>query len=643
MLRRSLVLLAVLSLARVTQAESTRLPYRVQTSDGNQWMVYNQGSLQQQGNQPVFSQAAQMVFNGNQLNINNNQATLDDKTKELTLKFPPQNGVNITRRILFDENSTIARVIDVFDNTGAKETTVNFQLQTYTNFGINGGDIVKDPKKGSQIGWSVDTGGGRAATSLFAGKGSKINPKITWQNGNNVVQANYSIKVPGKGTAAVVSWHGTFDSADDGVKWITDLKEGKALKDVPGDLRKNIVNVGTTGGFVGDRELLRGDQSDIAELRGGDQLRGTIKLDKIELTAAFGDVTLAADKVAGIINVGDYRPRQLLITTDGEIFGGTLKAQSIPIELSSGQTTSVPLSQVSRIGYRKHDGEPEEWSFKKPMLLLRGGERFVIQPPTEAFDFLTRYGMVHLKPEQVSTLILQSEDNGISEIYLADGSRLSGLLVQTQWAFKLVSNTSDSLTNFQSVSMQRVQLSVPEENAGAGQPTLDMSNGDILAARLAGEMKIDTAFDTINLNAGQIASVLRNEESGALSVTLFDQSNFRGAVQGLSLKVTTTGGVALEIPVASIRAYVNPSPLPSEAMVTRMNDQIKQLDAEDWKQRDAAEAALVGMGSSITPALKEAVAGKSPEVTQRLQSVIAKLEKNAPKAASRLPVPPTIE
>ena len=41
------------------------LPYQVQDNQGTTWMIYGSGWLQQQGNMPVYSQAAILSINQN--------------------------------------------------------------------------------------------------------------------------------------------------------------------------------------------------------------------------------------------------------------------------------------------------------------------------------------------------------------------------------------------------------------------------------------------------------------------------------------------------------------------------------------------------------------------------------------------------
>jgi hypothetical protein len=105
-----------------------------------------------------------------------------------------------------------------------------------------------------------------------------------------------------------------------------------------------------------------------------------------------------------------------LVTKDGEIFGGKLDREKLVLELSSGQVTEIPLSAISRMGYRKRSGEPEEWTFEKPVVLMRTGDRIGVQMPTKDIDVATRYGPLKLKPDSVASIDFQSEENSVHQI-----------------------------------------------------------------------------------------------------------------------------------------------------------------------------------------------------------------------------------
>src|SRR5262249_36267700 len=155
---------------------------------------------------------------------------------------------------------------------------------------------------------------------------------------------------------AIVHLHSTAASQEAGTQWVNSIKESKLLASLPREIRKIVVNFAGGQNFIGDTEILRGDLLDVVELRSGDQFKGNLKETSYKLQTFYGPVELPVDKVIGLINVGQFRPRQLIITSDGQIFGGKLQKETIDLELSSGQVTQVPLSQILRAGYRKRAG-----------------------------------------------------------------------------------------------------------------------------------------------------------------------------------------------------------------------------------------------------------------------------------------------
>ncbi len=136
------------------------------------------------------------------------------------------------------------------------------------------------------------------------------------------------------------------------------MRPNRLLADLPKDVRRSVVNFRVGGGLLGDQEVLRGDLLDVVELRNGDRLNGNLTdAGPYKLDTFYGTVDLPADRVVGIVNAGAYRPRQLLVTADGQIFGGHLQQPTIGLELTSGQRVTVPLAQVSRVGYRQRPAE----------------------------------------------------------------------------------------------------------------------------------------------------------------------------------------------------------------------------------------------------------------------------------------------
>ncbi|HEX8911410.1 MAG TPA: hypothetical protein VF796_03550, partial [Humisphaera sp.] len=426
---------------------AVNLPYMIGDGAGSQWRVYPSGYLQQQGNMPVYSQGAMAMVNGNQPQGAGRGARMDAKTGELIIENMNAGGIAVTRRVAFDKENNVVRYVDVFKNATGQEQSVNLMVQTSLNYGINNSQLVADPKKGTQqVGWAGLTGANVAAMEMFNGKGAKTPLVINYQQGNNVVGANLQVSLaPGK-EVAVMHLHGVFPNQEAAAQYMLRVKETDLLKKVPPNIRRLIVNFAGGGSFIGDTEVLRGDLLDVVELRSGDQLKGTIQDAAFELTTAYGPVSLPVDKVIGLLNVGTFRPRHLVILSDGQIFGGTLKQEALTLQLSSGQVTKVPLSQVSRAGYRKRAGEPDEWTFEKPLVVTRAGERVSVKMPAAPLEVATRYGKLSVKPDQLASAVLQSEETGLHQFTLTDGSKFSGLLTADAMELQLDAGGAASTT-----------------------------------------------------------------------------------------------------------------------------------------------------------------------------------------------------
>ena len=672
------------------------LPYMVNDNRGNNWRIYQGGWMQQQGNQPLYSQACQLTINGNSPNMNNNQARLDDKTGEVVFENMNANGIMVTRRVLVDREQGTVRYIEVIKNSGAQAAQVQIQISSNFNYGIQATQTVPDPRrKGQDLALVAQTGAGPSVMEVFAGKGAKQPFRIVGQPQNNVIQASINPTIPAGKEIALVHLHGIVPNNEAGVTYVRDLKESQLLRSIPREIRRLVVNFATGQNFIGDVEILRGDLLDVVELKGGDQFRGTLRETSFALETFYGKVELPVAQVIGVINVGRFRPRQLVVTSDGQIFGGRLAKETVDLELSSKQVTKIPLAQVSRIGYRKREGEPEEWTFEKPIVLMRTGERVGVRMPTEPVTVLTRYGKLSLNPQSIASVLLQAEEHGVHEVRLTDGSRFAGLLDATSFPMTLDSGGGGTAAvdpdagpeadpkpdrkgnpnadpkgdpdgvapkgrgddappvpangagtgvlqkvTFPASAVSRVQFNGKVVEPDDAAPTLALANEDVLVGTLSGKLAIDTAFDTIDVSADEIRS-LTHPTPGSLdvSLTLWDGTTLSGQLQDQELSCKLLSGVTMRVPVALLQEYQQPRPVASGQMVDRIKALVADLNAEDWKQRDRAEATLTGMGAVAIGVLREIRGDQPPEAQQRIDSILTALDKQEGGGGEQKPKP----
>ncbi len=607
------------------------LPYIVSDTQGNQWMVYQQGMLQMQGNAPVYSQGAMLTINGGQPGAQTNTGRIDDKTGELILENMNANGFVLTRRLEFNTDEGYVRYIDIIKNPQAQDQQLNLQLSSNVNFGVQSATMVPDPRKKDQnLAWVAQIAGpGKAAVELYAGKGAKVAPAINWIQGNNAVQATLNLTVPGNKEIAFVHFHCITANQDQGVQWVNNIKEEKLLADIPKDIRKIIVNFPVASSLIGDLEILRGDALDVVELHDGDRYNGNLSEPSYPLQTFYGKVDLPADSVVSIVNVGEFRPRQLIVTADGQIFGGHLIKPTIDLVLGSGQKTQIPLSQITRLGYRHRAGEGDDGTssqLQPPYVLMSGGDRIGVAMPGSPIDVTTRYGSMQLAPQIISSIGFAQPDSSVHVIDLVDGSRFSGLLTAPELELKLTAG--GQVVKLPIGSLSRLVLTNPPDEKDDLAPELKLKGEDHLVGSLQGTLQLDTAFDTMKLNAAEIRELSHSKESPVdLSVTTWDGTVFSGQLQDQQVVCHLTTGVDVHVPIDLVLSYANPSAQPSTLMLDRIKAIVADLNADDWKQRDAAEEQLVKIGSGVVPTLKGLRDQQPPEAQQRIDSVLKKLGK----------------
>jgi hypothetical protein len=467
----------------------------------------------------------------------------------------------------------------------------------------------------------------------------------------------FELDVPPHRTVGLVHFVAVRPSQGEAINFLRSSKDADLLKGLAPELLRLLANFSLGERLVGDLEVLRGELFDVVELRGGDVYKGTLRQASYSLQTPYGPVELPADRVVAMVTLGQFRPTQLLVTADGEVFGGTLKGDSIKLELSSGQVTAVPLSGVRRFGYRKRAGEGDELKAPagKPLVMLRSGDRVAVEMPAGPLAVATCYGVLRLDPRTVASVAFQSEEHSVHEVRLVDGSHFAGVVAQEKFDVKLAGagagagaggagGAGSRAASFPASSVARLQFAPDVEDPGNSAPQLLLSNGDVLIGSLAGKLVLETAFDAIEVEAEGLRSLKQGtggDESGAgspgaggvspseVQLTLWDGTTLSGRVRGDAIDCTLKCGAAVKVPVAVVKQYTQPSPRPAPQVVERIKGVVEQLNAPDWKARDRAAAQLASIGPAAAAVLKDLRENQPPEVRQRIDQILAGFEQNA--------------
>jgi hypothetical protein len=104
--------------------------------------------------------------------------------------------------------------------------------------------------------------------------------------------------------------------------------------------------------------------------------------------------------------------------------------------------------------------------------------------------------------------------------------------------------------------------------------------------QLTGTLKLDTAFSTITINAGEVKKLTHTAGAPSdVQVVLWDDTTVSGQLQEQELAVLLKSGVAMKVPVALVEEYNQPRPQASGVVVESIKSLVGELNSDDWKAR----------------------------------------------------------
>ena len=661
------------AIAAAPGGQMVPLPHLMQEESGAAWTVNPDGSVTD-GNGEVFDAGGQLFIGPNTPYAPPvQQAAFDPERNEV--QFPPQPamGLTVSRRVSVDAKGGWCRYVEVLENPTPNSIRAPVKIRFDLSLGVQQMEPIADDRRAGKTRGVAVFDGQRGIAMVVAARGSKLAPQFTQEPGGNAVEFTYLVEVPPRRTVALVHVHARRPTLADAAAFVRSTREKDFLRGLPRQLVRWLANFPTGDPLAGGAEVLRGDLLDVVELRGGDLYKGTLTDTAYKLQTPYGPVELPADRVVAMVTLGEFRPTQLLVTTDGQVFGGSVEVpgNALRLELSSGQVTNVPLNTVRRFGYRARAGEGDAAEDgdagaaagapggERPLVMLRSGDRVAVELPASPISVASCYGLLKLDPRNVASVSFQSEENehGVHEVRLTDGSRFAGVVTQDKFDVKLigaggVGGAAARSATFASAGISRLQLAREPEEPGRDAATVTLGNGDVLVGTLGGKIVLETAFDAIEVNAEELRALRPGGaiDSGGgggaaaaapteVQLTLWDGATLSGRLRGDALDCRLGCGATVRVPVALVKEYAQPQPRPPAQAVQRIKAVVAELNADDWKARDRAAAQLSALGPGAAGVLKSLREGQPPEVRQRIDQIVASFEATGARRPQPAPVP----
>jgi len=599
------------------------LPWVVTDGAGYRWDIQQYGSVNQ-GTNGAYSGGLCLYVGGSRLSFSSQGWTNADGS-EIEIGPRAHGNLRVHRRIKVYRDRGLARWVDIFENPSAQAVTVEIRLwsdmittvrQTVTSSGKNS-FTAEDHAFVTAVGINSAP----ALMHYVCSPRSKLRPRVTVQSDD--INVYYKLTVPARDATVLCYFEAQNRSSAALIKQMKDFKPAGLLRDLSPSLRRRIVNLRVPGGF-GGVELDRSNSSDVVRNRHGDPIYGTITNESFRLETLFGPITMPAGDVIGLAagGGGDRHFRALL--TGGQILAGQMAADAnVVLKLPAGGTLRVPFAAMEQCAFRVSKQRPEETEFAGPLLVLRTGDRVAFDPAGVALTFRTRHGVVRLAPEQLLTVALDKEGNGVHRATFLNGSQLAGILEPDRLSLTLKLGPKCTVDRNLLLAIRFAE----EEQTNSALDTVLLSNGDELFGRIAAKrLTLATRYGEATLEPVNVAAIsLSRTHLGRAAVRLWDGSVLRGQFRADTLPFEISPGPTLAIYVGQYVRIDRSQALPPEKVRKQLLQWIGQLGAESYQDREAATKGLVKMGKGVLPMLREHLDASDPEVRQRIQEVIERL------------------
>jgi hypothetical protein len=596
-------------------------------TDGNgyRWDIEYDGGVED-GTNYIYDDAMLLQFpNAGQFYCQS--AWIDEDGDEVELGPFNAGALKVYRRVRVYQDRPLARWLDIFVNETDQDITQQVMIRMETNNNIQSRSTTNGNQTWEDEDWylfttTTNSNQPKLLHIVCGAEDAPQRPSVDY-SGSYVNYIRYNLTIPAHQAVVLCHFESQSTSPADHQAVIDNFNISELLSDLPGSVRRLVVNFQVRG-MWSDINLARSDKADVVVLANGDEIFGTVQNPQFDLTAFFGNVTVPAEKLVGMAMRGGAGGLATVALADGQILCGRVEPDHLNVTLSTGGELQIPLQRVDQWSFKISDTRPTEVEFTGPVALLRTGDRVSFDPAGTQLQLFTAYGNVPVRGQDLLEVRFDNSDHAIHQVLFANGSIVAGILEPRQLQIKLALGPE--------VSIQRdmIHLLVFAED-GVKNPlltTIDMANGDVLLGKLTTE-QFDLAGDygDQTLAPANLSDItFADNHPGRAALHLWDGTLLRGQIRQQTFGFKIVPGPELQLPVSQIQSVRRTAPMAPQEIADQVEDLVVQLGAESYQDREQAQAALIEMGSTILPLLRERRDHDDPEVRERLQQVIQQLE-----------------
>lgn len=562
------------------------------------------------------------------------------KTREWVVDIP-SSSLEVQRRVFLDRAGFL-RYVEVIKNPSSQAMPV--QVHIFSDTGTSVQSVTDDQGRPVSAGPLADDVRGFVLTQnrrndllWYVGeKSDQVQVFMQYQGTYHML--SYAFTVEAGATAAItytVGQRNTGSGINEAfLDYASDLE---FYQDLPREVRQVLLNGPSfgmgSGAVYSLEELGLNGHAEQAVLGQGDTTRllGAMDWRLARIRTPYGEHSMAADQVAGLIGRANDPRRQIVFLRDGQILSGDLSIEGFAFKHSSGFTMVDQEQMIDRLlapGVNVDSHGISGWS-----VALIDGNHLRLKPPQseDRIQLRSPWGDVNVSLAGIQSLTRPAEDELLAWHLLSkDGQQVRVYPMQTTISIDselfgpleipLASVVSLLAPRSSSFDGEDVDSAKPSPQAGTA--VITMVDG----ARLVGDVMVqdlqllDRQRHAISIPMQQVTRI--EARAGRTTVFLNDGSQVSGWWDRSHLPLSSRNReVAIPINAVSLIELQAPALSPAERAVVL--DLVRSLGAVDWVEREEATRALRDKGIAIHNLLQQQLArSEDPEIQHRLTLIL---------------------
>jgi hypothetical protein len=596
--------------------------WRVTDSKGFRWDVNSHGQIND-GTNNAYDGCLRLMINGSTFSAGGH-GKLSEAGDEVETGPWRHNGIEVFRRIRVDRKRAYCRWVDVFTNKQAQ--TQKITVRYYTDFGYNTLGIQSSSGQESinKSDWALITRHGNISSPtlvhIFSSQTGRFKPKVTAPKGNDNLYYDFTLELKPNQPVALCLIEAQRHNLAEATEFLEGFDSYEEVQAMPVALRRILLNFSGAVLSLGRLDLPRHPRHDLAMMRNGDELLGTLQNEKVQLEAFFGTVELPLGRVVGLATTSPEEDQLLVALSDGQILAGKLLGGPLRLKLASGGEVTLQPHQFASLSCAISDEKPHKIQPDGPVMILRNGEQLLFDPAGAKGTFHTAHGPVQLDPESLAGMYFDTPDGGLQRVIFSNASVLSGLIDADELDLKL---RFDSAGKIPIQWIDRLILT-PQPRRLPDLTRVLLTNDDVLFARIGNEsLRIVNASGEVDIPIDQLLQMKSEEGLGVkVQCRLQNGTVVTGQAQTTLIKLKIQPGPELEVYTGQIASLKAPRPTGASA------------ESEDEAEGSADDASEEATREPIRPAA-EASSRAEAEAAAQEAARRAKEEAAAREAAQK--------